>query len=104
MLKHVADAETKFVVVNVNPDFCKVDGKVVAFDISRDVSKEKTSYAQDLFARGEKVLPVGSVVKGVEGNAGEGILGSGCRKGRQRDDDRFAGALRQWARRVPAQR
>lgn len=74
MLKHIADAETKFVVVNVNPDFCKVDGEVVAFDISRAVSEERASYAQDFFARGEKVLPVGSVVQGVEGNAGEGIF------------------------------
>jgi hypothetical protein len=80
MLNHIADAESKFVVVNVNPDFCKVDGATVPFDISQKISSEKTEYAPDFFARGEKVLHVDSVVKGVVGNAGEGVL-SGVSQG-----------------------
>src|SRR5262249_22628478 len=77
MLKHIADAETKFVVVNVNPDFCKVHGKVTPFDIHQKLNSEKAQYAPDFFARGEKVLHVGSVIKGVVGNAGKGVLSGG---------------------------
>jgi uncharacterized Zn-binding protein involved in type VI secretion len=73
MLKHIADAESEFVVVNVNPDFCEVDGCVVGFDIHQELTKERADYSPDVFSRGGKVLHVGSIVKGVQGNAGKGI-------------------------------
>ena len=73
MSKHVADAEAEIVVVNIEPDFCEVDGEVIPFDISRDLTHEKSNYAKSTFARGEKILPRESVIKGVEGNAGAGI-------------------------------
>lgn len=73
-IKHVADAESKFKVVNVNPDFCRVGKQVVPFDISQVLPSEFTGYSEDVHARGVKVLKKGSVVKAVVGNAGEGIL------------------------------
>ncbi len=73
MPKHIADAESKFVVANINPDFCRVDGEVVPFDIAQVLSSEKSAYSPDFFARGGKVLKEGSVIEGVEGNAGEGV-------------------------------
>jgi hypothetical protein len=80
MAKHIADAESAFVVVNVNPDFCRVNGDVVPFDIVQVLSSEKSDYSPDFFARGKKVLNEGSVIRGVEGNAGEGVL-SGVSQG-----------------------
>jgi hypothetical protein len=74
MPKHIADAEDKFVVTNINPDFCCVDGAYVAFDISQVLVKEKADYSKDVFSRGGRVLKVGSVIEGVVGNAGEGVL------------------------------
>lgn len=73
-MKHIVDAEAEFVVTNVNPNFCRVDGKVIPFEISQNLSEEKTEYSPSLLSRGEKVLYVGSVTKGVVGNAGEGVL------------------------------
>jgi hypothetical protein len=73
-VKHIADAESEFKVVNITPDFCRVDGCVVPFDIKQDLSEERTEYAKDFFARGKRVLRLGSVVRGVEGNAGEGVI------------------------------
>ena len=80
MLKHVADAESQFVVVNVTPDFCKVNGKVTPFDIYQKLDSEKTAYAPDFFSLGTKVLHEGSVIKAVIGNAGKGVL-SGVSQG-----------------------
>ena len=80
MLKHVADAESEFVVVNVTPDFCKVNGKVTPFDIHQKLMSEKAEYAPDFFSRGAKVLHEGSVIKAVVGNAGKGVL-SGVSQG-----------------------
>lgn len=71
---HIADGEVEFKVVNIVPDFCEVDGEVCPFDIERDLSNEKSSYAPNVRARGERVLPVGSVIKGVVGNAGSGVV------------------------------
>lgn len=31
--KHIADAESRFMVVNIAPDFCVVGNQVVPFDI-----------------------------------------------------------------------
>jgi hypothetical protein len=73
MARHIADAETTMVVMNVNPDFCDVDGKVVPYDISQTLDSEKAEYSPDSFARGQKVLRVGSVIRGVVGNAGAGV-------------------------------
>jgi hypothetical protein len=71
--RHIADAEAKFKVVNIAPDFCKVNGQVVPFDIYQELPPEKSSYAKQVNARGEKVLHVDSIVKGVIGNAGSGV-------------------------------
>ena len=72
--KHIADAEAKFVVVNVNPDFCRVNGQVVPFDIFQRLPPEKAGYCATVHAHGVKVLNLDSVVEGVIGNAGQGIL------------------------------
>jgi Domain of unknown function (DUF4150) len=70
---HIADAETKHIVINSNPDFCKVGKVVIPFDIARQLSNEKTGYAKTVFARDEPVLMESSIVKGVVGNAGKGV-------------------------------
>ena len=80
--KHIADAEAAFVVVNITPDFCRVGKDIVAFDISRILHPEQGGYAKTVYARGEKVLMIDSVIQGVDGNAGQGVksgvaLGSG---------------------------
>ena len=71
--RHIADAESGFVVVNVNPDFCKVGGCVVPFDIYREMPPEKKNYAKKTNARGQKILPIDAVIQGVIGNAGKGV-------------------------------
>lgn len=73
-LLHVADGESKFKVVNVSPDCCEVDGEVVFFDIEQDLEPEKVDYAPHAFARGKRILHEGSIVRGVKGNAGKGVL------------------------------
>lgn len=78
--RHIADAEGQFRVVNINPDFCKVNGVVVPFEISRELPPERTNYAQKVRARGEKVLHVKSIISGVVGNMGQGVL-SGVSQG-----------------------
>ena len=72
-IKHVADAESTFIVSNVTPDFCKVGKKVIPFDISQVLSPEKSAYAKTVFARGQPVLMIDSVIKAVKGNAGKGV-------------------------------
>jgi hypothetical protein len=72
--KHIADAESKFRVCNINPDFCKVNGKVVPFEITRELTPERAAYASTVKARGGcKVLHIDSINKGVVGNAGQGV-------------------------------
>jgi hypothetical protein len=71
--KHIADAESMFRVVNIAPDMCIVNGKVVPFEIYKQLPPEKSNYARKVRARGEKVLHVDSIVKGVIGNAGSGV-------------------------------
>lgn len=73
MARHIADAESKFTVLNVTPDFCRVDGEICPFDISQVLSSELCDYAPDFFARGGRVLHEGSIIDSVEGNAGEGV-------------------------------
>jgi Domain of unknown function (DUF4150) len=77
---HIADAESKFKVVNINPDMCFVNGTVVPFEIYRELPPEKCNYSNDVHARGEKVLHVDSVIKGVIGDAGAGVI-SGVSRG-----------------------
>jgi hypothetical protein len=77
---HIADAEAAFKVINISPDFCRVGGKVVPFDIYRALPPEKTNYAKKTNARGEKVLHVASIIQGVIGNAGSGVC-SGVSQG-----------------------
>lgn len=72
--KHIADAESAFIVTNVTPDFCEVDGDIIPFDISQILPPQKSSYAKTVFARGELVLMIDSVVKATDGNAGQGVI------------------------------
>lgn len=72
--KHIADAESAFIVTNVTPDFCEVDGDIIPFDISQILPPQKSSYAKTVFARGEPVLMIDSVVKATDGNAGQGVI------------------------------
>jgi hypothetical protein len=78
--RHIADAEADFKVVNINPDLCFVNGAVVPFEIYRELPPEKSNYAKTVSARGEKVLHVDSVIRGVIGNAGAGVI-SGVAQG-----------------------
>jgi hypothetical protein len=80
MSNHIADAEDVFRVININPDFCKVNGKIVPFDIQQVMPPEKRAYSPNVIARDGKVLTVGSMIAGVVGNAGEGVL-SGVSEG-----------------------
>lgn len=73
MRNHIADAEATFMVINITPDFCRVDGEVIPFDIVQLLPPEKVSYSPNVRARGEKVLMVDSIIAGVKGNAGEGV-------------------------------
>lgn len=77
---HIADAEVEFKVVNVTPDFCKVDGDTVPFEIKQTLAPEKAFYAKNVHARGGRVLTMGSVIEGVIGNMGEGVI-SGVAQG-----------------------
>lgn len=78
--KHIADAEGAFKVLNISPDFCIVNGKVVPFEIYQQLPPERSNYAKRVNARGEKVLHLDSVVRGVIGNAGSGVA-SGVSQG-----------------------
>jgi len=70
---HIADAESAHLVMNINPDFCRVGKSVVAFDISRELSNEKSDYAKTVTARSNAVALVDSVVRGVVGDTGQGV-------------------------------
>jgi len=78
--KHIADAESTFRVCNINPDMCFVNGTVVPFEIYRELPPEKSDYSHDVYARGEKVLHVDSIIQGVIGDAGSGVI-SGVSQG-----------------------
>jgi hypothetical protein len=70
---HIADAEAEFRMMNVNPDFCVVGNATAPFDICQLLRAEKVAYSETVFARGEKILLLESVVEGVMGNAGKGV-------------------------------
>ena len=78
--KHIADAESTFKVLNIDPDMCFVNGAVVPFEIYRELPPEKSNYAHTVHARGCMVLHVGSVTQGVIGDAGSGVI-SGVSQG-----------------------
>jgi hypothetical protein len=78
--RHIADAEAEFKVVNTNPDLCFVNGVVVPFEIYRELPPELSNYAHTVHARGCMVLHVDSVIQGVIGNAGAGVI-SGVSQG-----------------------
>ena len=78
--KHIADSESAFKVLNIDPDMCFVNGAVVPFEIYRELPPEKSNYSHNVYARGEKVLHVDSVIQGVIGNAGSGVI-SGVSQG-----------------------
>lgn len=71
--KHVANREIQWIALNRNPDFCKVGKKVVPFDIARTLNQDKALYATTVYARGEPVLMIDSMARGVKGDAGRGI-------------------------------
>ena len=77
---HIADAESTFKVVNINPDMCFVNGAVVPFEIYRELPPEKSNYAHTVHARGCMVLHVASITQGVVGDAGSGVI-SGVSQG-----------------------
>ena len=70
---HIADAESKFFVLNVTPDFCKVGKNVVAFDPMQTLDLEEAGYSSTVTARSKNVLLTKSVIDGVQGNAGKGL-------------------------------
>ena len=81
MKSHIADAESApFVVVNIAPDFCEIDGTIIPFDIVQFLSEEHSSYSSIVHARNRKTLKLGSVLRGVVGDAGEGVI-SGTSQG-----------------------
>ncbi len=71
--RHIADAEDTFYVISIEPDFCEVGDDVIAYDISRKLTPERSGYTKTVRARGNKVLTVDSVVQGVNGDSGRGI-------------------------------
>lgn len=73
VIKHIADAESEFIVVSVTPDFCQVGVSITPYDITQLLSSEKRHYAETVFARGQKVLMVDSIIGAVDGNAGKGV-------------------------------
>lgn len=74
MEPHIADAENDFFVMAVTPDMCKVGKIIVAFEPMQMLPPEKGRYSERTFARSEKILMINSVVKGMKGNAGKGVL------------------------------
>jgi uncharacterized Zn-binding protein involved in type VI secretion len=70
---HIADAEQAFFVMAVTPDMCKVGNSIVAFKPFQFLPPEEQAYSTSVFARGEKVLMVKSIIADVMGNAGKGL-------------------------------
>ena len=71
--KHIANREACWVALNVTPDFCRVGDRIIPFDIARSLDQDKALYARTVFARGEPVLMIESLARGVVGNAGSGV-------------------------------
>lgn len=72
-VKHIADAEETFYVKAITPDFCRVGNSVIPFMPMRELKREKDDFAKSVFARGEPVLMVKSIIQGTKGNAGSGV-------------------------------
>jgi hypothetical protein len=70
---HIADAEATFFVMAVTPDMCKVGKSIVAFKPFQFLPPEEKAYSTSVFARGEKILMVKSIIADVLGNAGKGV-------------------------------
>ena len=58
--KEIANRQSRPVAVSKNQDLCRVKGKVVAFDIARDLS-HSVKHSPDVNAEGAPVLHVESV-------------------------------------------
>lgn len=72
--RHITLKKQAFRAVSIAPDFCEVEGHIIPYDISQDLSAEKSNYAQETFGRGVSLLHVGSVLHGVLGDMGAGII------------------------------
>jgi uncharacterized protein DUF922/uncharacterized protein DUF4150 len=77
--KQIANKLSRPVAVCKNPDICRVDGALVPFDISRDLS-HSVKHSPNVNAQGAPVIHVDSVIQGVDGNKGEGVA-SGVSQG-----------------------
>ncbi len=72
--EHIADAESRFMVVNVAPDFASSATRSFPSTSCRSFRPRKAAYFRTPCSRAaEKVLMVDSIVKGVAGNAGSGV-------------------------------
>src|SRR5690242_16103737 len=71
-MKEIANKLSRPIAVSRDPDICRVRGKLVAFDISRDLS-HAIEYSPNVNANGAPVLHVDSVIQGVDGNEGQGV-------------------------------
>jgi A nuclease of the HNH/ENDO VII superfamily with conserved WHH/Domain of unknown function (DUF4150) len=71
--KHIADCESGFKVIAMGPDACKVGKPVIPFDSMQTLSNKQT-HSNNVNARGEPVLHVGSIVNGTQSNAGQGVV------------------------------
>lgn len=71
--KHIANHERIYLAINSSPDVCKIHDDIVAFDIYQTLDNEKMAFSTNVFARKQPILLEGSVVRGVVGNAGEGV-------------------------------
>jgi hypothetical protein len=71
---HIADAEAGYFTLAVTPDICRVGKDIIAFKSMQILSSEDSAYSQTVFARDEKVLLLKSVLSGVKGNAGKGLM------------------------------
>lgn len=71
--KHVANRESLWVSLNIQPDWCQVGDDVIPFDISRTLDNELMLYAKTVYARGQPVIMLDSVVQGVDGDKGSGV-------------------------------
>lgn len=72
--RHLAIKKQQFKVISIGPDFCEVEGHIIPYDISRDLTAEKSNYSQETFAQGVPLLHVESVIQGVMGDMGAGII------------------------------
>jgi len=72
--KHVANQEAHWRAVNVSPDFCQVGNAVIPFDICQTLDQDLMHYAKTVYARGQPLVLRDSVIRGVSGDAGRGVV------------------------------